>query len=107
MNWTQVVKRCFIADAVLYTSHARREMKGEEFGEIKDEEIFESILTCEVVEEYLDDTPYPSVLLFGMTRKKRPLHIVCAYYAEEDQAIIITVYHPDPHRWDDYRRRRK
>jgi hypothetical protein len=103
----QAIKRCFDADSVLYTSHARREMKQEPFGEICEEEVYEAICTSEVVEEYPDDTPYPSALLLGMTRTNRPLHIVCAYDAEGKQAIIITVYHPDPQRWDYYRRRKK
>lgn len=91
----------------MYTSHARREMKKEPFGEINEEEIYEAIFDCEILKEYPDDKPYPSVLLFGMTNAKRPLHIVSAYNAEEQKAIIITVYHPDPQLWEDYRRRKK
>lgn len=107
LKWVQTIKRCFDSGSVLYTSHARREMKGEPFGEISDEEVCEAISASEVIEEYLDDTPYPSGLLVGMTGANRPLHIVCACDAEGEQAIIITVYHPDPKRWDDFRRRKK
>ena len=91
----------------LYTGHARREMKHEPFGEISEEEVEEAMSVSEVVEEYPDDTPYPSALLFGTTHANRPLHVVCAYDAEGEQAVIITVYHPDPQRWEDYRRRKK
>lgn len=106
MDWVQTIKGCFDADSVLYTSHARREMKQEPFGEISEQEVYEAISTGEVIEEYPDDTPYPSALLFGTTEADRPLHIVCAYDAEGDRAIIVTVYHPDPQRWYDYRRRK-
>lgn len=81
MDWTQTVKRCFASDSVLYTSHARREMKQEPFGTISEEEVFEAMSASEVLEEYLDDEPYPSVLLFGLTQVTRPIHVVCAYDA--------------------------
>ncbi len=51
------IKRCFGNDKVLYTSHARREMHEEEFGQIKEHEVFEAILNGEVIEEYYDDKP--------------------------------------------------
>ncbi len=107
MDWTQTIKRCFASDFVLYTSHARREMRQEPFGTISEEEVFEAISASEIIEEYLDDEPYPSVLLFGLTQANRPLHVVCAYDAESDRTIVITVYHPDRQRWRDYRRRSK
>lgn len=107
MDWVEAIKRCFDTDSVLYTSHARREMKQEPFGEIREEEVYEAIFSSEVIEEYSDDVPHPSVLLFGYTRRSRPLHIVCAYDAEQKQTIIITVYHPDPAQWHDYRRRKR
>lgn len=107
MNWVEAIKSCFDADSVLYTTHARREMKEERFGEIREEEVHEAISCGEVIEEYPDDAPYRSALLYGLTQTNRPLHVVCAYNEKEKQAIIITVYHPDPQQWDDYRRRKK
>jgi hypothetical protein len=82
-------------------------MQEEEFGLITDQEVYEAICTGEVIETYPDDTPYPSVLLFGMTATKRPLHTVCAYDDEADRVVIVTVYQPDPRRWEDYRRRKR
>jgi len=107
VDWVQTIKKCFLFDSVLYTSHARREMQQEPFGAIREEEVYEAIFASEVLEEYPEDTPYPSALLFGMTQSDRPLHTVCAYDGEEEKAIIITVYHPDPQRWENYRRRKK
>ncbi len=59
------IKRCFVEDKVLYTSHARIEMTEEEFGKIREQEVFEAIQTGEVIENYSDDKPYPSVLIYG------------------------------------------
>jgi hypothetical protein len=53
----------------------------------------------QVIEDYPDDTPYPSCLILGW-RGDRPLHVVAAYNAEDDEMIVITVYEPDPRRWD-------
>jgi hypothetical protein len=101
-----IIKKCFTENKVLYTSHARVEMEEEEFGSIKEQEVFDAIQDCEIIEEYLDDKPYPSVLIYGKLKLSNPLHIVCAYSKEDDLAIIITVYRPNPDLWDDCRRRK-
>ncbi len=107
MNWPETVRRCFDLDRVLYSGHARREMRTDEFGPISDREVYEAICAGEVIESYPDDTPFPSVLFFGMTGANRPLHVVCAYDRQDDWAVIVTVYQPDPTLWEDYRRRRQ
>ena len=107
MHWPETLRRCFEADRVLYSGHARHEMRQEEFGPITDQELYEAICTGEVIETYPNDTPYPSVLLFGTTHVNRPLHTVCAYDSEADRVVIVTVYQPDPRRWENYRRRKR
>ena len=106
MEWIQKIQNSFSLNSVYYTNHAKFEMENEEFGNILDREIYESIKTGEVIEEYLTDKPYPSILIFGKTNAGRPLHIVCAYNKNEETAIVITVYHPDPNLWIDYNKRR-
>ncbi len=51
------------------------------------------------IEDYPTDQPYPSRLVLGW-RGARPLHVVAAYYAAENETVIITVYEPDPLRWE-------
>jgi len=101
------IKKCFLENRVLYTQHARDEMRSEELGPISEEEVFEAVQTGEVIESYEHDKPYPSILMYGRTLRERPIHLVCAYAEEEDVTVVITVYEPDPSRWIDYRRRRK
>jgi len=101
------LKACFAADRLLYTSHARKEMRTEEFGPISEQEVHEAVTSGEVIEDYPDDQPYPSALVFGYTESSRPLHVVCAYDDEDDMTIVITSYQPDPSRWVDFRRRRQ
>ena len=37
----------------------------------------------------------------------RPLHMVAAYDQTGKQTIIVTVYQPDPKRWEGYKRRKQ
>lgn len=82
-------------------------MEGEESGEIKDEEVFETVLTGKIIEDYPEDEPYPSCLIYGRTTQNRPLHVVCAYSEDENLSIVITAYQPHPERWIDFSRRQK
>jgi hypothetical protein len=97
---------CFLGNHVLYTRHARNEMRQEEFGPIHEREVFEAVRSGKVIENYPDDEPYPSILVYGRTITGRPIHVVCAYADADDLAIVITVYEPDPARWLDFERRK-
>lgn len=101
------IQACFQNDKVRYTGHARKEMINEVSGRIYEHEVMESILTGEVIRAYPEDRPYPSFLIFGMTKMNRPLHSVCAHAPEDDMAIVITAYEPDPEKWVNYKERRK
>lgn len=52
-----------------------------------------------VVEEYLDDQPFPSRLLLGWPRGE-PLHVQVAEDKAAQTSIIVTTYRPDPGRWE-------
>ena len=105
-NILEYLQSHFIEDKVYYTSHAKNEMEFEELGRIFDNEIYESIVTGEIIEKYMDDKPYPSYLVNGTTKSGRPLHSVCAINEIDDVVIVITAYHPNPNRWIDFRRRK-
>jgi len=107
MDMINSIRECFKANKVLYAKHARDEMEIEEFGEISSEEVFQVSIKGKIIEEYGEDLPYPSCLIHGVTSGGRPLHVVCAYSEEDDLAIVITVYQPDPRKWVDYERRKK
>lgn len=58
----------------------------------------------EVIEDYPDDFPYPSALVLGWINRQ-PIHVVVA--ATPQEKIVITVYIPDPARWEpDFKRRK-
>ncbi len=91
-----------------FTEHARKEMEEEPLGRISVAELRHALSSGEIIEEYPDDTPYPSALILGRTAANRPLHVVCAPVLAEQRLIIITTYEPDPARWEaDYKRRQR
>lgn len=71
------------------------------------DEIFISVVQGEIIEEYPDDKPYPSCLIYGLSFRNKPIHSVWAYNSENQWAVLITVYKPDPKRWIDWKQRRK
>jgi len=59
----------------------------------------------EIIKQYEDDRPFPSVLILGYTTDNRPLHIVVS--VGDGVLWIITTYHPTLDIWEtDYRTRK-
>ena len=102
----QIIK-CIQEEDYFYTWHARHEMETEVLGEIRDDEMVEATLAGKIIENYPEDEPYPSCLIYGKTSRGRPLHTVCAYADDIKKVIIITAYEPSPDRWIDFERRRE
>jgi hypothetical protein len=100
------IQSCFQSDKTVYSRHARDEMELEPFGEIKILEVHEAVISGKIIESYPEDEPYPSCLVYGRTSRNRPLHIVCAYGKEDDIAVVVTVYQPDPDKWISFERRK-
>ncbi len=65
-----------------------------------------AILNGQIIEEYENDYPYPSCLIFGTTLNKKVLHIVCG--TNENEVWIITAYYPDSMEWNsDFKTRKE
>jgi len=70
-------------------------------------DVVEAIKKGEILQEYPDDRPFPSEVIYFMA-DTRPLHVVVGYHAPSGTAVVITVYEPGPDLWtSDYKRRRK
>ena len=85
------------------TDHADEEAQNDK---LSYDEIFSSVLTGTIIEDYPDDKPYPSCLVAGNIFEGKPVHSVWAYNEETKWAVLITVYRPDPARWINWKRRR-
>lgn len=74
--------------------------------QIRVQEIREAIANGQVIEDYPEDKYGPSCLICGLTQAQRPVHVQCSY-PSRSLIKIITVYEPDPQRWnDDFTQRR-
>jgi hypothetical protein len=96
----EIIKKFAEIDAIEFTLHAREKML---VREIKSFDIKQTLLQGEIIEEYLDDKPYPSFLLCAKLDEKY-LHVVCAVAGK--QLLIITTYYPDENIWLNPRKRR-
>ena len=72
---------------------------------VSEEDVHHVLDTGEVIEDYPEDVPYPSRLMLGF-RGARPIHVVAADDRQQGCKIVITVYEPDPFKWDPAFRRR-
>ncbi len=89
---------------IIFSGHAVQRMF--ERG-IKEPEAAKVITDGEVIAEYPDDRPFPSVLILGFT-DGRACHIVAGIDREKHFCYVITVYFPDSALWtSDYKKKRK
>lgn len=88
---------------ITFTGHAIQRMfqRG-----ISKSEVCMCIENGYIIEEYADDTPYPSLLLLGFVQE-RPIHIVLAIDQTNKSCVIVTAYEPDVELWEDNFKRRR
>lgn len=67
--------------------------------QIQVQEVRETIANGQVIEDYPNDKYGPSCLISGVTQNQRVLHIQCSY-PSRSLLKIITLYEPDPQRWN-------
>ena len=72
---------------------------------ISQENIENALLNGEIIEEYENDYPYPSCLVYGVNLNNKVLHVVCG--ANETELWVITAYCPDNIKWQDDLKTRK
>lgn len=68
--------------------------------------VAQAVQSGETIEDYTSEMPEPSRLILGF-QGKRPLHVVTSENQKADEVTIVTVYIPDPDKWNkDFTRRR-
>jgi len=92
------------SDKIRITDHADEEAYSDG---LSFKEIFASLPTGEIIEQYPDDKPYPSCLVFSKSVENEPIHSVWAYNQTTQSSVLITVYRPDPRLWIDGKVRRR
>jgi hypothetical protein len=93
------IQSLFDGNAVKYTEHFKLRRKERN---IKHRDIKHTLLSGEIIGQYPDDTPLPSILVFGHTNDGEPLHVVVG--VDDDKIWIITAYYPTLDIWEnDYK----
>lgn len=88
---------------VLWTTHCLQRM-GER--DISRADVKNCILNGEIIEDYPNDFPHPSCLVFGMTLNNHILHVVVA--SDGTHLCIITAYYPSANKFEsDMKTRRR
>ena len=64
------------------------------------------IVEGEVIADYPEYLPFPSVLLLGFI-DSQPVHAVVAQELTAGDCHLVTIYLPDPEIWDETFKRRK
>lgn len=103
MNTANIIE-AIRGNRIRITDHADEEAENDR---LTFDEVFYSVLYGEIIEGYPNDKPYPSCLIYGHAFAGDPIHSVWAYNEQNQWAVLITVYRPDPNLWINWKERRK
>ena len=88
---------------IIFRVHAIQRMFERNISAKKVSEVLQS---GETIEDYSAEMSEPSQLILGF-QGKRPFHVVTSENPTANEIIIITVYIPDPDKWNkDFKSRR-
>lgn len=88
---------------ILWTQHCLQRMQERDISRL---DVKNGIATGEIIEDYPDDYPNPSCLIFGYNVNGHILHIVAG--CDNINIYIITAYYPDTKKFEnDLKTRRK
>ena len=86
-----------------YSLHAVRRMVARN---ITPEDVAQTVLAGDVIEDYPQDKYGPSCLVCGMTKSDRVLHVQCTH-PTRPVVKVVTAYDPNPAEWDETFKQRK
>ena len=89
-------------EKVIITLHAQERLRQRE---IRAKDVRNCIMTGEIIEQYPDDFPFPSCLIFGYSTNEKILHVVAS--DEATGSRIITAYFPDTTKFESDLKTRK
>ena len=99
----ETLKYYCINDAIVISQHAKNRCR--ERG-IKQKDIKSCIMSGEIIEQYPEDFPFPSCLVFGRTADNKIIHAVVSN--EGECGRVITAYVPNTNKFqDDLKTRRR
>ncbi len=89
------IQTLFHKRSVKWSTHCLERMQERD---ISRDDVRSCVLRGEIIEDYPNDYPYPSCLIFGHTTQDRVLHIVIG--TDEVTAYVITAYYPSTDKFE-------
>ncbi|MBD5138370.1 MAG: DUF4258 domain-containing protein [Ruminococcus sp.] len=98
----KIIQSLYKSSKIKWSAHCLKRMQERD---ISIDDVGSCIMSGEIIEDYPDDFPYPSCLVFGYSVNKRVLHVVVA--SDDKTLYVITVCYPDTKKFtEDLRTRR-
>lgn len=97
-----IIKQMIKNEKIRWTNHVMARLFQRNISQL---DIEKALLNGEIIEEYENDYPFPSCLVYGINLNNKVLHIVCGSNGEE--LWIITAYYPDNIEWKEDLKTRK
>ncbi|MDD3306861.1 MAG: DUF4258 domain-containing protein [Acetobacterium sp.] len=94
MNVTDL-KDCVLKRKIKWTAHVAQRIQERD---ISKHDITHRIVTGEIIEQYPEDYPNPSCLIFGSTINESVIHVVVGF--DFDFIFIITAYYPNTNKFE-------
>ena len=85
----EIFKKYCREGKILWTNHALERLQERD---ITVDDVKNCIVNGEIIEEYPDDFPHPSALIFGHDLNEKVIHVVCG--VDERFLYLITAYVP-------------
>lgn len=85
----------FRHDTIVLSEHAKNRCRKRQ---IKQKDVKNCIMTGEIIEQYPDDFPFPSCLVYGRATDNRIIHVVIS--SEGECGRIITAYAPNTNKFE-------
>ena len=86
----KILRSYYMQDRIIISVHAQERLRQRN---IKQRDIKNCIMSGEIIEQYPDDYPFPSCLIFGYAIDNKVLHVVVS--DEGSIGRIITAYFPN------------
>lgn len=96
------IREYYKEDMILFSNHALERIRQRG---IKQKDIRHCIMTGEIIEQYPDDFPFPSCLIFGIGIDGKVMHVVAS--DEGTCSRIITAYYPNTEKFENDLKTRK
>ena len=85
----EIFKRYCSEGKILWSKHALERLQERD---ISVDDVKNCIMTGEIIEEYPNDFPHPSALIFGYNSAEKVIHAVCGF--DENLLYLVTAYIP-------------